>query len=144
MKIFDSDQWEEIFDSLTKNKTRTFLTAFGIFWGIFMLVLLMGGGNGLKSMLGQSFAGFASNSGFMVSNTTSEPYKGFRKGRYWRISLKDVDMVKNCIPEIEVCTPTIRKWGSVARADNNSCGVQVCGERADYVMVENPKIKWFC
>lgn len=141
-KLFDSDQWEEIFDSLTKNKTRTFLTAFGIFWGIFMLILLMGGGNGLKSMLGQNFAGFASNSGFMISNTTSEPYKGFRKGRYWRIDLQDVERVKKCIPEIEVCTPSIRNWGSIAKADNNSCNVQVCGERPDYIYVENPKIRF--
>ena len=44
---FDSDQWEEIFDSLLRNKTRSFLTAFGIFWGIFMLVLLIGGGKGI-------------------------------------------------------------------------------------------------
>ena len=47
----DSDQWSEIFDSLSRNKLRSFLTAFGIFWGIFMLVLLMGGGRGLESML---------------------------------------------------------------------------------------------
>jgi len=141
-KFIDSDQWEEIFDSLTKNKTRTTLTAFGIFWGIFMLILLMGGGNGLKSMLGQNFAGFASNSGFMISNTTSEPYKGFRKGRYWNIDLKDVERVKSFIPEIDVCTPTIRNWGSSAKADNHSMSVQVCGERADYNLVDNPKIKF--
>lgn len=141
-KLFDSDQWEEIFDSLTKNKTRTFLTAFGIFWGIFMLILLMGGGKGLQSMLGQNFAGFASNSGFMISNVTSEPYKGFRKGRYWNIDLKDVERVKMFIPEIEVCTPTIRNWGSTAKADENSMSVQVCGEKADYAIVDNPKIKF--
>ncbi len=142
MKIIDLDLWEEIFDSLTKNKTRTFLTAFGIFWGIFMLILLMGGGNGLKSMLGQNFAGFASNSGFMISNVTSEPYKGFRKGRYWNITLKDVDKVKNCVPEIDICTPTIRNWGSIAKADNHSMSVQICGEKGDYNQVDNPKIKF--
>lgn len=141
-RAFDSDQWEEIFDSLTKNKTRTFLTAFGIFWGIFMLVLLMGGGKGLQSMLGQNFAGFASNSGFMISNTTSEPYKGFRKGRYWYIDLKDVERAKMLVPEIDICTPTIRNWGSRAVADNHSMGVQVCGEKADYNEVDNPKIKF--
>ena len=47
----DTDFWEEIYDSLTRNKTRTFLTAFGVFWGIFMLILLMGGGKGLESMI---------------------------------------------------------------------------------------------
>ena len=62
----DRDQWGEIYDSLARNKTRTFLTAFGVFWGIFMLVLLMGGGKGLESMLAENFAGFATNSGFVV------------------------------------------------------------------------------
>lgn len=141
-KLFDSDQWEEIFDSLTRNKARTFLTAFGIFWGVFMLILLMGGGKGLESMLGQNFAGFASNSGFMIASTTSEPYKGFSKGRNWRISIDDIERVKNCVPEIDICTPSIRKWGAQASADNHSIGVQVSGERADYAQVDNPKIKF--
>ena len=70
----DRDQWEEIFDTLSRNKTRTFLTAFGIFWGIFMLVLLMGGGKGLQSLLANNFAGFANNAGFIISNSTSEAY----------------------------------------------------------------------
>ena len=56
MKLLDSDLWEEIFDSLRKNRTRTFLTAFGIFWGVFMLILLMGGGKGLETMLGERSA----------------------------------------------------------------------------------------
>ena len=51
MRIFDADQWEEIADTLSRNKTRTFLTAFGIFWGVFMLILLMGGGRGLVNIL---------------------------------------------------------------------------------------------
>ena len=110
MKLLDSDLWEEIFDSLRKNRTRTFLTAFGIFWGVFMLILLMGGGKGLETMLGENFAGAASNSGFMISNSTSEPYKGFRSGRMWHLELDDVARIRNCVPEINIVTPTIRSW----------------------------------
>ncbi|MEE1145864.1 MAG: ABC transporter permease, partial [Bacteroidaceae bacterium] len=55
----DRDQWGEITESLLRNKTRAFLTAFGIFWGIFMLLLLMGGGKGMEDMLSSNFAGFA-------------------------------------------------------------------------------------
>ena len=142
IRLFDSDQWEEIFDSLMKNKTRTTLTAFGIFWGIFMLVLLMGGGKGLQSSVAENFAGFASNAGFMVSSTTSEPYKGFRKGRQWSIDLDDVDRVKNGIPSVEVCTPAIVNWGSIARANNHSISVTLTGQRTDYNEVDNPKIKF--
>lgn len=142
MKIFDSDQWEEIFDSLTRNKARTFLTAFGIFWGIFMLVLLMGGGNGLKTMLGSNFAGFASNSGFVISNATTKPYKGFSKGRMWRIKQKDCERLKSCVPELDVVTPTIRSWSSTAKFNNKSLGVGLVGVYTDYFIVDNPKIKY--
>src|SRR5574344_1442603 len=128
IKILDSDQWEEIFDSLTRNRARTFLTAFGIFWGIFMLVLLMGGGKGLETMLGSNFAGFASNSGFMISNVTSEPYKGFNKGRYWSIKMEDATRIKACTPESDIVTPTIRTWNSNAKFNNHVCNVGVLGE----------------
>lgn len=142
IRLIDSDQWEEIFDSLSRNRSRTFLTAFGIFWGIFMLVLLMGGGKGLQSLLGENFAGFAANSGFMISNQTSEPYKGFRSGRYWQIELDDVERVKRSIPQIDVVTPTIRRWGGQARSENHSCNVSLTGMRADYNLVDNPKIRY--
>lgn len=64
MRRFDLDAWEEILLTITRNKTRSFLTAFGIFWGIFMLISLMGGAKGLQQMLSRQFEGFATNSGF--------------------------------------------------------------------------------
>ena len=76
MKI-DKDTLEEILVTITRNKTRSLLTAFGVFWGIFMLVALIGGGKGMQEELQQQFEGFATNSGFLISNTTSMPYKGF-------------------------------------------------------------------
>lgn len=143
MKLFDTDQWEEIFDSLAKNKTRTGLTAFGIFWGVFMLILLLGGGKGMESMLGQNFAGFASNSGFMISRSTSEPYKGFRKGRYWSITLQDVERIRNIVSEVDICTPQIQIWGrTVARANNKSSTISLVGIKEDMNKVDNPKIKF--
>ena len=142
MKIFDIDRWEEIFDSLSKNRTRTILTAFGIFWGIFMLILLMGGGRGLETMLGSNLAGFASNSGFIFAENTGKPYKGFQKGRYWYIKLNDVKRVKDCVDGVDVATPIIQNWGSTATAENHSCSVTVTGERSDYAQVDNPKIKF--
>ena len=80
MKI-DRDTFEEILVTITRNKTRSFLTAFGVFWGIFMLVALMGGSQGIQDMMSSNFEGFATNSGFTGSNRTSKAYKGFRKGR---------------------------------------------------------------
>ena len=143
MKIrIDSDQWEEIFDSLSRNKARTFLTAFGIFWGIFMLILLMGGGKGLESMLGDNFAGFASNSGFLFSNTTSKPYKGMRSGRYWQIETEDVERIRKCMQEVEIVTPVYQRWGATAVADSHTCNPFVMGILSDYNLVDNPKIRF--
>ena len=91
----DLDRWEEIFITITRNKTRSLLTAFGVFWGIFMLVALMGGGQGLQDMMSANFKGFATNSVFFGSNKTSEAYKGFRKGRYWDMEFNDVERIRD-------------------------------------------------
>ena len=91
---FDIDTFTEITDSLTRNKSRSFLTGFGIFWGIFMLLFLMGGGQGVKDMLYRNFEGFATNTTVVVSDRTSKPYAGFQRGRYWDLTYNDVDRLK--------------------------------------------------
>lgn len=63
----DMDTCEEILITITRNKTRSLLTAFGVFWGIFMLVALIGGGQGLEDMMKKNFEGFATNSGFCLA-----------------------------------------------------------------------------
>ena len=107
----DIDRWEEIILTITRNKTRSFLTAFGVFWGIFMLVTLMGGSQGIREMMSSNFEGFATNSGFTGSNQTSKAYKGFRKGRYWQLELKDVKRIQKSVPGIDILTPSNAQWG---------------------------------
>ena len=138
----DRDQWGEIYDSLARNKTRTLLTAFGVFWGIFMLVLLMGGGKGLESMLAENFAGFATNSGFVGSARTSEPYMGFRKGRWWSMDVDDVERIRRAVPEIDIVTPQVSRWGCTAMNENKQMGVTVKGVYPEYDVIENPEIKY--
>lgn len=137
----DRDQWEEIFDTLSRNKTRTFLTAFGIFWGIFMLVLLMGGGKGLQSLLANNFAGFANNAGFIISNSTSEAYKGFRKGRKWDIKTTDLERIRSYVPEIEILSPMLSSWGRTATYETQKASVSVVGEYPDKDKIDDPKIR---
>ena len=72
---FDADTYREIADSLLRNKRRSLLTGFGIFWGLFMLLFLIGGGNGLKDLLSKNFDGFATNSIVLFANETTKPYK---------------------------------------------------------------------
>ena len=97
----DIDTCEEILVTITRNKTRSLLTAFGVFWGIFMLIALMGGGQGMQDMMQAEFEGFATNSGFMGSQKTGEAYKGFRKGRYWDIENSDVEQIREKVKDID-------------------------------------------
>lgn len=139
---FDIDTFTEITDSLTRNKSRSFLTGFGIFWGIFMLLFLMGGGQGVKDMLYSNFEGFATNTTIIDSDRTSEPYAGFQRGRYWNLSYIDVDRIKTMVPGLETVTPQVSNWGQNAIFGENSFEANVRGIYADYAMIETPKIKY--
>lgn len=105
--MFDLDRWQEIWMTITRNKMRSFLTAFGVFWGIFMLVVMSGAGFGLASGVEAGVKGFAENSAYFFSNTTSEPYKGFRKGRYWNLRNGDMDMLIANVPEVKYISPIL-------------------------------------
>ena len=106
----DRDNIEEILITISRNKTRSALTAFGVFWGIFMLVFMLGGGHGMKNMLMTELAGVANNSGFVFSDRTSIPYKGFRKGRRWDLEMKDIEAIGQ-IKELEVVAANCSRWG---------------------------------
>ena len=101
----DIDSYREILDTLTRNKSRSFLTGFGVFWGVFMLVALIGGGQGLKEMLEKNFEGFAQNTVIVWSQQTSKAYKGFRKGRWWSMDYKDITRIHQRVPELNVVAP---------------------------------------
>ena len=113
-RFFDIDRFTEIWETLSRNRSRSLLTGFGVFWGIFMLLSLMGGGQGLKAMLTGVLSGFATNSGFIVPGETSMPYKGFRSGRTWSMNLSDIEKLRQSIPEIDVVTGNMSMWGSKA------------------------------
>ena len=136
----DLDSYREILDTLTRNKSRSFLTGFGVFWGVFMLVALIGGGQGLKEMLNQNFAGFATNSAMVWSQPTSKAYKGFRKGRYWTMEYKDVERIKSSVPELDVVTPLLFSNGGTAYFGDKKASVGVNGAMPDYQLVNSPKI----
>lgn len=99
--IFDPENWREIVATLARNKTRTFLTAFGIFWGTAMLAMLLGGAQGLEGIMRRNFAGFATNLGGVFSDTRSISYKGFNKGSYWNMTVQDIEAIRRVAPAIE-------------------------------------------
>lgn len=132
----DIDSCEEILITITRNKTRSLLTAFGVFWGIFMLVALIGGGQGMQNMMKKNFDGFATNSGFLVSQKTGEAYKGFRKGRWWQLEANDIERIKAGVKGIEVITPSIAQWGSQAVYGDKKYECSVKGLYPDYDKIE--------
>ncbi|MBQ9216157.1 MAG: ABC transporter permease [Prevotella sp.] len=139
----DIDSYREILDTLTRNKSRSFLTGFGVFWGVFMLVVLIGGGQGLKEMLNENFEGFATNSAFVWAQQTTKPYKGFRKGRWWAMDQKDVDRIRHRVPELDVVAPVLfMPWGSSSTAyhEDRKLSVNVQGVTPDYAKVNGPKM----
>lgn len=105
--MFDLDRWFEIWVTITRNKMRSILTAFGVFWGIFMLVVMTGSGNGLENGIMEGIRGFSTNSCFVWAGSTSEPFKGFRKGRNWKMKNRDIDIISQKIPQIKYITPMV-------------------------------------
>jgi len=116
--MFDLDRWQQIYSVLKKNKLRTFLTAFGVFWGIFMLVIMLGAGNGMKNAVMKGIGDFATNSFFMWGQETSVPYGGYSKGRSIEFKNKDLEALKRNIQGINLIAPKLRFWGSNDNSDN--------------------------
>ncbi len=109
--MFDRDKWQEIYSSLKSNKLRTFFTAFGVFWGIFMLIIMMGSGNGLRNAVFDGMGDFATNSAIMFTRQTTIPYKGFPRGRQWLFHTSDMEALIKNIPEIDQLAPRLQPWG---------------------------------
>ncbi|MBK8947727.1 MAG: ABC transporter permease [Flavobacteriales bacterium] len=109
--MFDNDRWGEIWNTLSRNKLRSFLTMFGVGWGIFMLVVMLGMGNGLKNAVLGGFEGFATNSCFLWTMPTTKPYAGFQKGRSFTFDNEDISIIRNNVPGIEVCSPQLQLGG---------------------------------
>ncbi len=111
MRIIDIDKWQEIYSVLSKNKLRTALTAFGVFWGIFMLLVMMGAGSGLQNGVTRNFDDMASNSIFIWTQRTTIPYKGFPQGRNFNLNNDDTQALKDKIPEIKYLAPKAQSGG---------------------------------
>ena len=139
----DIDSYREILDTLTRNKSRSFLTGFGVFWGVFMLVALIGGGSGLKEKLEKNFEGFAQNTVIVWSQQTSKAYKGFRKGRWWSMDYKDITRLHQRVPELDVVAPVLfAPWGksNTAYYKDQKTTPRIQGCTPEYAEVIAPKL----
>ena len=139
----DLDSYREILDTLTRNKARSFLTGFGVFWGVFMLIGLMGGGKAMREQLDNTFEGFAQNTIIIGANQTTKPYKGFRKGRWWSMDYKDIERLKQRVPELKVAVPMIfSSWGgsNTAYYGDQKTSPRIQGTVPDLAKVMEPKM----
>ena len=115
--MFSRDKWSEILEALTSNWFRTILTAFGVLWGIFILVILLAAGKGLENGVKQGFGGIATNSMFMWAQTPSKPYKGLPKGRRYNFKTSDIAAIKQNVPNLKYVSPR-NQLGGFGGANN--------------------------
>ncbi len=108
--MFDIDKWQEILATMQKNKLRTFLTAFGVFWGIFMLVLLLGAGKGLENGVYNRFSG-AKNSVYVFTGKTALAHRGMVPGREIKFTNEDLNAIERDVDNIDILAPRNRIMG---------------------------------
>jgi len=103
--MFNRDRWNEILEVLTANWIRTLLTAFGVFWGIFILILLLAAGKGLENGIKNDFGDIATNTMFMWTQTVTKSYQGMAKGRRFSYRLQDVEDIWNNVDNLRFVSP---------------------------------------
>jgi len=138
--MIDLDRYKEILDTLSRNKTRSFLTGFGVFWGVFMLVALIGGGKAMKESLSNELQGFATNSAIIFPQATTKPYHGLPKGRNWCLVYNDVERLKSQVPGLDVVSPMLTHWGSKVTFSDKKSQCSVKGLETNYQQVETPSM----
>ncbi|CAM4098110.1 ABC transporter permease [Zobellia nedashkovskayae] len=121
--MFNRDRWKEILEVLTSNWFRTVLTAFGVFWGIFILILLLSAGKGLENGIMQDFGDISTNTMFMWSRSTTKSYKGLPKGRSFLFKVEDVQAIRDNVPELKFISPR-NELGGFNGANNVVRGIK--------------------
>jgi len=135
--MFDLDKIREIWQTISRNKTRSLLTAFGVFWGMFMFIFMIGIGQGFENGLRKEIGEISPNSMFVFGRPTSIEYKGFNAGRYWQMTNDDLLMLKDQIPEIEyISGMTFAGYGSKTTRKDKSGDFYYRGNSDTYYKIE--------
>lgn len=138
--MFDFDQFREILSTISKNKLRTFLTSLAVSWGIFMLIVLLGVGNGFRNAVTMNFSDRAKNTITIWPGRTSMPYEGLPSGRDIFFDQKDYDLIKTKIPEIEYVSALISQPATISyNKEYGSWELQGVSQDAGYI--DNVNIK---
>lgn len=139
--MFDLDSIQEIWATITRNKARSIFTAFGVFWGMIMLMVLLGCGLGLERTMLSKWGDTSTNAAFFFQGTTSKPYKGFKKGRKVQFKMDDIDALRHKFSEIDKCSPIV--WSSAKKVlylDKSTTGINMMGLASDYNSINPCKL----
>jgi len=139
--MFDIDKWQEILATISKNKLRTFLTAFSVMWGVFMLVILLGASQGLRNGVEFAFFNDAVNSIWISSGKTSVAYKGLKPGRKIQFTIEDYNNVLNTVEGIEYATARYLLWNAGVSYGDEFSTYTIRAVHPDYQLIENSLIK---
>jgi putative ABC transport system permease protein len=139
--MFDIDKWQEIFETIDKNRMRTFLTGFSVAWGIFMLIILLGSGKGLQNGIESQFRQDAINMIQFGSGTTSVSYKGLQPGREIQFTNEDYEYLRNSVPGLDKISSRYFLWQNRVISYNKEYGVfDIIAGHPDYLDIENATV----
>ena len=113
--LFDIDTWQELKESLTKNKLRTVITMIGVWWGILLLIGLLGSAKGIENKFSVQFGDYATNSVFIWGQSTSMAFKGYQEGRFLRLKFSHLEKIKNQVRGIKFLLPRNARDAQVVR-----------------------------
>lgn len=134
--MMDRDTWQEILATMRKHKLRTALTALGVFWGIFMLVFVLGMGKGLENGVFRDFGERAKNIMFVWTEPTTLPYQGFQPGRRIELKLDDIEAIKENIDEVEYVAPRLSLGNQLVSHGEQQDNYGIRGELGEMIYVE--------
>ena len=130
----------EIYDTVSKNKLRTALTGFSVAWGIFMLIILLGSGQGLKNGFEHDFKDEAINSIWLWGGATSMPYKGNKPGKRIRMKNADLEYIKENLAGVEYITGRYNRWNQPVSYKDKSGSFRLRGVHPDHQFLENTEM----
>ena len=139
--MFNLERWQEIFDTIRKNKLRTFLTGLSVASGIFILVILLAMGQGMSNGIAKEFENDATNRISVWTNVTSVEYKGMNPGRLIEMDNRDYDMaVGKNRDQIELKSGVYSRWGQMTTYQKENGSYRIEGVHGDYQFLENESL----
>ena len=125
--------------TIKQHKLRTFLTVLGVFWGVFMLIFMLGMGSGLENAVFRDFGNRATNIMYVWSSSTSLPYQGYQPGRYPRLNFDDLEAIKQQVKGVGFIAPRTRQDAKVVHGETAET-YEIRGELSQMIKVEALKV----